>query len=69
MLLFQFWQKSVKKKRKKEKEGEIGDMIKKKKKQLMPEESKITFAHMAGIESLRDVSSLLSCAMLPYVVC
>ncbi|XP_042211110.1 nuclear valosin-containing protein-like isoform X1 [Homarus americanus] len=46
---------SIKKKRKKDREGEIEDIIKKKKKkQLLPEESTITFAHMAGIESLKD---------------
>ncbi|XP_071538476.1 nuclear valosin-containing protein-like isoform X2 [Panulirus ornatus] len=43
---------SLKKKRKRGKEGAIEEAVKKKK--LLPEESKITFAQMAGIESLKD---------------
>lgn len=48
-------EKSIKKKRKKDKEGDIEEIIKrKKKKQLLPEQPTITFANMAGIESLKD---------------
>ncbi|CAL4066073.1 unnamed protein product, partial [Meganyctiphanes norvegica] len=61
--------KSTKKKRK-NKDDEIEEIIKKKKrKQVLPEESKVTFADMAGIEPLKDkICDLLTSLKWPGVM-
>lgn len=65
-------QKSKQKKRKQDREGEIEELIKKRKrKQLQPEATMITFAQMAGIESLEDVSIFFIAvyfSVFPHVV-
>lgn len=62
-------EKSAKKKRKKGKEVEIEDIIKKKKKQLVPEVATVTFTHMAGIEALKDkICDLIANLLWPGVL-
>lgn len=58
-------QKSAKVKRKKEKEMDVDGNKRKKRKQLQPETPEITFAEMAGLELLKDVS--LSIAVIVII--